>query len=126
MRAKLLDRVTKWLVALDLDGFIEIATDPFFTNESRGRLLMQRVQPLKYELRLTMSGDGRSVAAASFNNHQNHFARRFSIRQRSGEFAHSGCVAFGWERWIVAFLAQHGAREENWPIQVGRRHAIAS
>jgi acyl carrier protein len=126
MRADLLDRVTKWVVALDLDGFIEIATDPFFTNGSRGRLLMQRVQPLKYELRLTMSGDGRTVAAASFNNHQSHFARRFSIRQRSGEFAHSGCVAFGWERWIVAFLAQHGAREENWPIQVGRRHAIAS
>jgi acyl carrier protein len=125
-RAELLDRVRRWIVVLDLDGFVETATDPFFTSESRGRLLMQQVQPLKYELKLTMSGDGRTIAAASFNNHQTHFGRRFSIRQRSGEYAHSGCIAFGWERWVVAFLAQHGVREENWPIQIGSRHAVAS
>ena len=125
-RAGLIDRVAKLIVALDLDGFIETATDPFFTTKSRGRLLMQRVQPLKYELRLTVSGDGRSIASASFNNHQNHFGRAFGIRQRAGHFAHSGCVAFGWERWIVAFFAQHGPHEEDWPIQVRSRHAIAS
>ena len=126
VRAELLDRVGKWIVTMDLDGFIETATDPFFTTESRGRLLMQRVQPLKYELRLTVGDDGRSIAAASFNNHENHFGKSFSIRQRSGDFAHSGCAAFGWERWVVAFFAQHGEREESWPVQIRRRHAIAS
>jgi seryl-tRNA synthetase len=125
MRAGLIDRVRKWIVALDLDGVIETASDPFFTSESRGRLLMQQVQPLKYELRLTVSGDGRSIAAASFNNHQTHFGRSFSIRQPGGEFAHSGCVAFGWERWVIAFVAQHGVREDDWPIQVRSRHAVA-
>jgi acyl carrier protein len=126
MRAGLIDRVRKWIVALDLDGIIETASDPFFTSGSRGRFLMQQVQPLKYELRLTVSGSGRSIAAASFNNHQTHFGRSFSIRQRGGEFAHSGCVAFGWERWVVAFIAQHGASEDDWPIQVRSSHAIAS
>jgi acyl carrier protein len=125
MRAGLIDRVRKWIVALDLDGVIETASDPFFTSESRGRLLMQQVQPLKYELRLKVSGDGRSIAAASFNNHQTHFGRSFSIRQPGGEFAHSGCVAFGWERWVIAFVAQHGVREDDWPIQVRSRHAVA-
>jgi seryl-tRNA synthetase len=86
---------------------------------------MQQVQPLKYELRLKVSGDGRSIAAASFNNHQTHFGRSFSIRQPGGEFAHSGCVAFGWERWVIAFVAQHGVREDDWPIQVRSRHAVA-
>jgi seryl-tRNA synthetase/acyl carrier protein len=125
MRAGLIDRVRKWIVALDLDGVIETASDPFFTSESRGRLLMQQVQPLKYELRLKVSGDGRSIAAASFNNHQTHFGRSFSIRQPGGEFAHSGCVAFGWERWVIAFVAQHGLREDDWPIQVRSSHAVA-
>ncbi len=126
MRADLIERVGKLIVALDLDAVIETATDPFFTSESRGRLLMQQVQPLKYELRLTVSDDGRSIAAASFNNHQDHFGKAFSIRQRGGEFAHSGCVAFGWERWILAFFAQHGTCEADWPIRIRRSHAIAS
>jgi len=125
MRAGLVARVMQWLAQLDLDGVIETATDPFFTSESRGRLLMQQLQPLKYELRLTVNDAGRTVAAASFNNHRDHFGKAFSIRQRNGEFAHSGCVAFGWERWILAFIAQHGADEDSWPVQSRRRHAVA-
>jgi hypothetical protein len=81
-------------------------------------MLMQRMLPLKYELRLRVDSDGRSVAAASFNNHEQHFGRAFSMRLASGEYAHSGCVAFGWERWVIAFVNQHGAVEENWPDAV--------
>jgi hypothetical protein len=110
-----MDRTKLWMKDLALEGHIEIATDPFFTIEARGRMLMQRMLPLKYELRLRVDPDGRSVAAASFNNHEQHFGRAFSIRLPSGEHARSGCVAFGWERWVIAFVNQHGAAEENWP-----------
>ena len=123
-RRDLIDRVGRWIVELDLDGFIEVASDPFFTRATRGRQLMQQLQPLKYELRLA-SAEGRTVAAASFNHHRDHFGRAFSIRQQNGETAHSGCVAFGWERWIIAFVAQHGLDEENWPLSVRASHAIA-
>ncbi|HUQ99142.1 MAG TPA: hypothetical protein VM166_06780 [Gemmatimonadaceae bacterium] len=126
MRRELMDRVTKWIVELELDGFIETASDPFFTNEGRGRRLMQQLQPLKYELQLQVSGDGRTMAAASFNHHRDHFTRAFSIRLENGDTANSGCVAFGWERWIIAFVAQHGADEENWPETVRGRYAVTA
>lgn len=115
LRSDLMDRVSTWMKELALDGHVEVATDPFFTSEARGRMLMQQMLPLKYELRLRVDPDGRSVAAASFNNHQQHFGRAFSILLPSGEHAHSGCVAFGWERWMIAFVNQHGPDEENWP-----------
>jgi acyl carrier protein len=124
MRRDLIDRVGHWIAELDLEGFIEVASDPFFTRAARGRQLMQQLQPLKYELRLA-SAEGRTVAAASFNHHQDHFGRAFSIRQQNGDVAHSGCVAFGWERWVIAFVAQHGLDEENWPLSVRASHAIA-
>lgn len=123
-RRGLIDRVGSWVVELDLEGFIETASDPFFTRATRGRRLMQQLQPLKYELRLG-SGEGRTLAAASFNHHQDHFGKAFSIRQPNGDAAHSGCIAFGWERWIVAFVAQHGLDEENWPLSTRASHAIA-
>jgi acyl carrier protein len=115
LRNDLMDRVSTWMKELALDGHVEVATDPFFTSEARGRLMMQQMLPLKYELRLRVDPDGRSVAAASFNNHQQHFGRSFSILLPSGEYAHSGCVAFGWERWMIAFVNQHGPDEGNWP-----------
>jgi acyl carrier protein len=123
-RRGLIDRVGRWIVELDIEGFIEVASDPFFTRATRGRQLMQQLQPLKYELRLA-SAEGRTVAAASFNHHQDHFGKAFSIRQPNADAAHSGCVAFGWERWVIAFVARHGLDEENWPSSVRASHAIA-
>ncbi len=116
VRRDLMTRVDDWRKELGLDGTVEIATDPFFTAESRGRLLMQQMLPLKYELRLRAENDGRSIAAASFNNHHDHFGKAFRIKLESGEPANSGCVAFGWERWVIAFVNQHGPDARNWPL----------
>jgi acyl carrier protein len=126
LRNQLMDEVNRWTIELSLDGHNEVETDPFFTTEARGRMLMQRMLPLKYELRLRVDPDGRSVAAASFNNHEQHFGRAFSILLPSGEYAHSGCVAFGWERWVIAFINQHGPVEENWPDVVRSRNVAAN
>jgi len=118
VRRNLMQRVETWVKELGLDGFIETATDPFFTDESRGRRLMQQMLPLKYELRLRVDRVGRTIAAASFNNHHDHFGEAFGIRLASGDTASSGCVAFGWERWVIAFVNQHGPDERNWPVPV--------
>ena len=85
---------------------------------------MQQLLPLKYELRLRVDSAGRSIAAASFNNHEQHFGRAFSIRLASGDYAHTGCVAFGWERWVIAFVNQHGPDENRWP-QIVRSRDVA-
>lgn len=125
LRSGFIERTRFWVNELGLDGHITTANDPFFTAESRGRAVMQQLLPLKYELQLRAGSDGRTIAAASFNNHHDHFGRAFSIRLQSGEHATSGCIAFGWERWLVAFINQHGSNPSNWP-EIVRGHDVAA
>ena len=76
---------------------------------------MQQAGALKHELQLAVDATGRSIAAASFNHHHDFFGTRFDIRLADGTPAHSGCIAFGLERWVLAILAQHGTDEREWP-----------
>lgn len=113
-RIALLDRAKALMATLDLDGVIEVASDPFFGELADGKRAAQRAGALKYELRLTLDG-GRSIAVASFNHHLEHFGRSFDIHLSDGNVAHSGCVALGLERWALAILTQHGMDAEGWP-----------
>ena len=134
---ELIAKVSELVTLLDLEGRIETASDPFFApdqeqgatdpagvaqesrvGEMRGRRLMQQVLPLKYELRLALGENGDTCAVASFNHHLDFFGRRFDIRLRSDVTAHTGCVAFGLERWVLAFLARHGTDERKWPALI--------
>jgi seryl-tRNA synthetase len=99
---------------LRLEHEIVPATDPFFAPTARGKELLQRVKGLKDELVLPLGG-GRTVAAASFNDHERFFGAAFDIRTRDGAHASSGCVAFGVERWLLAFLVAHGPDAGGWP-----------
>ncbi|MGH7571599.1 MAG: hypothetical protein ACREMK_07125 [Gemmatimonadota bacterium] len=131
-RQEMIERVRGLVSDLDLEGRIEKANDPFFLQapealarmrrsglpEPRGRRLMQQVLPLKYELRLALDESGHTCAVASFNHHLDFFGRRFRMRLASGATAQSGCVAFGLERWVLAFLSQHGIHEQAWPAAV--------
>jgi seryl-tRNA synthetase len=100
---------------LDLDAGFLVATDPFFAPTARGKAIVQRVKALKHELALPIGGD-RSTAAASFNNHEQFFGEAFGITLATGEAASSGCVAFGLERWLLAFLVAHGIDRAAWPV----------
>lgn len=99
---------------LDLDAGFLVATDPFFAPTARGKAIVQRVKALKHELALPIGGE-RSTAAASFNNHEAFFGEAFGITLATGEPASSGCVAFGLERWLLAFLVAHGIDRVAWP-----------
>lgn len=99
---------------LDLDAGFLVATDPFFAPTARGKTIVQRVKGLKHELALPI-GSERSTAAASFNNHEEFFGEAFGITLASGGPASSGCVAFGLERWLLAFLVAHGIDADAWP-----------
>jgi len=115
VRQALVRQVSDLVTRLELDGRVEIATDPFFTAGDEGRRLMQQAGALKYELLLAVDADGRGVATTSFNHHHDFFGARFGITLSAGGPAHSGCVAFGLERWVLAVLAQHGVDERTWP-----------
>jgi acyl carrier protein len=114
-RQSLVRQVTAFIETLELDASIETATDPFFTTGDEGRRLMQQAGALKYELRLTMDTSGRTIAAASFNHHHDFFGARFGIRCADDTVAHTGCVAFGLERWALALFSQHGIETRSWP-----------
>jgi seryl-tRNA synthetase len=89
---------------LGLTWSVQPAEDPFFAPAGRGRALLQRLKGLKLELRLDV-GDEESIAAASFNLHERYFGDGFAIRLADGTPAHTACVAFGLERWLLASLA---------------------
>jgi seryl-tRNA synthetase len=115
VRQSLVRQVTAFVDALGLDASIETASDPFFAAGDEGRRLMQQAGALKYELRLAVDATGRTIATASFNHHHDFFGTRFGIRLADDTPAHSGCIAFGLERWVLALLAQHGVGRDGWP-----------
>jgi hypothetical protein len=100
-------RIGTFAAGLQLRGAIEPATDPFFGDAGRGMRLLQQIKGLKLELRVDC--DDAQVALASFNRHERFFSSRFAFELAEGGEAHSACVAFGIERWALAFLDQRGA-----------------
>ena len=79
VRQTLVRQVSDLVTRLELDGQVQIATDPFFTAGDEGRRLMQQAGALKYELLLAVDADGRGVATTSFNHHHDFFGARFDI-----------------------------------------------
>lgn len=111
---------------LGLVGHCEVANDPFFcSDDTAGRILSQRLLELKYELRLGIA-PGRTLAAASFNFHDQFFSRNFGIKDDTGDGVSSACVGFGLERLVYAFVCQHGPDPAGWPPTVRRAVAPAA
>lgn len=100
-------KVTCWARALGLDAELSVATDPFFGAQTRGKKLLQQIKELKYELAVPGPA-GISMPIASFNLHEELFTEKFKIRLKNGLPLHSGCVAFGLERWYLALTSRHG------------------
>lgn len=116
-RMRGIDAAVRFARRLGLDASIETAVDPFFAPSTRGRAVLQHLRSLKHELRLPIGG-GRSVAAASFNDHAQFFGEAFAIQLENGTPATSGCVAFGVERWVLAILVQYGLDPDDWPLSL--------
>ena len=113
-RADGIARAVALAAEFGFDAEVVEASDPFFMPTSRGRALLQQVKSLKHELVVGIGGD-RPLAIASFNHHESFFGRAFDIRLGDGTPASSGCVAFGLERWLLAWLCVHGPDARAWP-----------
>ncbi len=116
-RKKSLEAVVRLVRRLGLHGWVETANDPFFVNTFVARKYYQLLTEAKYELRLTLPHTASSLAAASFNYHEDFFGRAFQVRL-GGEPVHTACTAFGIERWVFAFLSQYGLDPAGWPALV--------
>lgn len=106
----LMELFKKW----ELNCFVENANDPFFTNDYKVKASFQRNQELKYEFRMNVPYLNKTIAVSSSNYHGNTFGKAFDITAGKRP-AVTGCLAFGLERWVMAFLAQYGLNEEKWP-----------
>jgi seryl-tRNA synthetase len=115
------DRGLELLQSLGLDARVDIASDPFFGHGGRLLAASQREQQLKLELVVPIAGP-QPTAVASFNYHQEHFAKVCGIETSAGEPAHTACVGFGEERISLALLRAHGLDPETWPAEV--RHLL--
>jgi seryl-tRNA synthetase len=122
-RGEWLDRVGGWLTALSLDVAVEVADDPFFGPGRKIYQAAQRLQELKLELRVPVSGDT-VQAVASANLHKDHFGEAFgfSCADPAGAggtaVGHTSCIAFGLERIALALINVHGPRPDRWPADV--------
>lgn len=113
-RLKAVEHLKQLAEEWELDCLIENANDPFFTNDFQVKASFQRNQEMKYEMRLTIPHIGKSIACSSVNFHSTAFGSAFEIKTGKRP-ATTGCVGFGLERWVFAFLAQFGLNEDGWP-----------
>jgi hypothetical protein len=117
-RQKGVEAMARFLDQHDLAGEIRTASDPFFiAPESLAKVHFQLSSDAKYEIALSLP-DGAHLAVGSLNHHSDFFGRVFEISLADGGAAHSACIAFGLERWVYAFLAQHGDDPARWPAVV--------
>lgn len=113
--------ISETAVLLDEWGLsyeIMSATDPFFIEDYSSQTMFQSAFDLKYEVRAALPYKQETLAAGSFNYHQDFFGRSFNISDESGEALHTGCVGFGLERLALSFLAQYGLDSARWPEAV--------
>jgi seryl-tRNA synthetase len=115
-RGTWLDRVAAWFTAMGLQVSVEVADDPFFGPGRKLFQAAQRVQELKLELKVPVTGDT-VQAIASANYHKDHFGEVYGFRA-GGEVGHTSCMAFGLERIALALINAHGSRCERWPGDV--------
>ncbi|MEM9557175.1 MAG: hypothetical protein AAGC60_23150 [Acidobacteriota bacterium] len=118
-RRSVLDAACALMDELGLVGVCEVANDHFFLDrETATRIFSQRLMELKYELLLDVGPD-EAIAVASFNAHGRYFGEAFGIDGDDGTIT-SGCVGFGLERLVFAFLCQRGVDPAGWPESVRR------
>ena len=80
----------------------------------------QLEQALKFELLIPVRSADKPTACMSFNYHRDHFGVTWGLRDRGGEAAHTGCVAFGMDRLAVALFCIHGVEPTRWPAAAKR------
>jgi len=97
---------------------IRTASDPFFiAPDAAAKTYFQLSSDSKYEMSLLLPG-GERLAVGSHNYHSDFFGRAFNVNVKDAGPMHSVCVAFGLERWVYAFLQQHGSEPSRWPDPV--------
>lgn len=117
MRKKIMNSVIKIVEQLKLEGDISIASDPFIMPKLQKHKKIQQLEKMKYEMHLNYE-KRKKMSVASFNLHGTAFTKPFNISVKNVFTPITGCVGFGIERWVIAFLCQYGNNIDNWPDEI--------
>ncbi len=114
-RAKAIELFQDYLEQHRISAEIRTASDPFFiAPDANAKTYFQLSSDTKYEISMVLPDQGR-LAVGSFNYHGDFFGKAFNCKLPNGGPMHSVCFAWGLERWVYGFLAQHGADPRRWP-----------
>lgn len=116
-RARADQLLIQWAKDWEVDCTFENANDMFFTDDYAVKASFQRQQEAKRELRLRIPFEKRNISCSSSNFHAATFGRAFNI-QCDGRLATSGCMGWGYERWVYAVCSQFGLDESRWPAAI--------
>lgn len=116
-REKMLKEIKNVIHRLGIDAFVSVASDAFIMPKMIKYKKYQLMERSKYEVRMSYRKDN-SIAVASLNLHGTAFTDSFNISIQGEKNPVSGCIGFGIERWIMAFLAQFGTNVEQWPEEI--------
>ena len=86
---------------------IVTASDPFFSDSGMKRMLYQNINFLKKEFQFWLPNEKKWLAVGSFNNHLNSLSIKYSIKNKNNKFINSGCIGWGYERFIYALISQN-------------------
>ncbi|SDF91426.1 tRNA synthetase class II core domain (G, H, P, S and T) [Fontibacillus panacisegetis] len=120
VRTSIMNQVWEVFNEIGLTGSIATASDPFYFSEDAEKGQFQILSDMKYELEVNIKSDkeNKNFSIASFNNVRESLAHKFNVKGVNNEVIHSGCVAFGVDRWVYALLATYGNKLEKWPSVV--------
>ena len=114
-RERTIDMMSEFINSHRLAGEIRTASDPFFAApDNLSKTYFQLSSDSKFEVSLMLAG-GERIAVGSHNYHSDFFGRVFHTDLETEGPMHSACVGVGLERWVYAFLEQHGSVPSAWP-----------
>lgn len=113
-RVKAEELIIQWAKDWEVIGTFETANDMFFTQDYAVKASFQRQQQAKKELKLFIPSENQSISVFSSNFHAMTFGKAFNISV-GGRPATSGCLGWGFERWVYAIFSQFGLDITHWP-----------
>ncbi len=121
-RERMLEITKSFIHEIDLDAKIQIASDPFILPEMQKFKKIQTIDKSKYELQISYEKE-KYISVASFNLHGNAFSHPFEFTVKDKETV-TGCIGYGLERFVFAFLSQYGENYENWPKPIKQAYIL--
>lgn len=114
IRLSMMNKTVELLKKLELKSSIEVAADSFIIPKMQIYKSIQRVDKSKYEIEMNTDLN-HTISTASFNLHGKAFTDPFNISVKNCKDTVTGCIGFGLQRWLTAFISQYSWDDNNWP-----------